>query len=1126
MMNISKLNKSFKRRPIMSPWRTHKILKMFTAAKSFCSTTIAAILIAMTLTLTVSPATTLAATSPKPDHMPPVTQCKMSEHTCTNGKCVPLNKYCNNVNDCGDGSDEPRFCTRCNRTYYGDQGFTYSLELHRPKEDKIPYICLLTFTAAGGVHGDIVQVTLESFTLGRFTSYTQDGCPDGYLQVSEAARTPIGGMWCGTSWGPVIFYSETRSLVLMVKLNKLARDQSGYNFDFRVRYKVLSRESAVVRYGGIKFEDVVPWHNGSSAAHSNSIEDFSNHTALTDRYRQQETNPVNGETKDGNLTTVTSRDAVKDNETYSEPKYYLGDLIPGTYCSRIFSDCDRKNCRLQSPNFPGIYPRNLTCYYAIRQHDIPHGKHALIIVKQPKGNLVWVATQTGAVSQSSNTNDKDKKFQPRIKTWQECDYVQDYITIYDGYTTRDPIILKFCGGGQSLPASISSGPELLVEFTTSPYGTFVGTSSQVTPLYGFLLEVEVKFVDQQTAAYVKNKKLCEFWVRGTGYGVLESPKHSLAPNTTCLYHLQGTTSIFRSLGDQLPPLRRTSQQQQAISPSRFKIWLSILKFELAPPFGLLNEATTGMQTQEDCNGMLRVWDGPLREPPVCKDLNCGRDSHRGVVSKYSQNNASVIARFCYGTIPRSCDRVNINDTHARPCTISESFVSSSDSITLELKNAESTALRPLNFKLRYEFVDLYQDGIPIFGTHECNRKFVSGLIERREPTTFRSIRNIFLFGRGGARNLNCTYRFEAQRGERIHIVIRKVITKNRKCSSQIDRDINRSYCFGNTDVRIEIFEHPYQEVILLPRGCICNSSNSSMLPVEYTSTSREVEVRLTAINMTTLDDPDTIRFEGTYEFIKAPLTCKDSRRKFGPSGTVDMTFGDMECRTRPWVIEPSNGNKFLYLRLRGIFIRKHNPLLFKPMNTSLSYTLAEKCPTPARVVLTTGEGASITACPLDENSGIYEYVEIFSAGWKEKTDYEHGNPSKVISVEFLRPENGEYSFTWMEMIPRPPLGLVEDCKYRCTALGACVNATVWCDGIVHCPSGEDESFLQCSPILKLPAEILATLCIVIILFCCGFIAFAYRKIKRKCRGSSVLQTRLKSLSSMDTPVFDEKDVIC
>lgn len=39
-------------------------------------------------------------------------------------------------------------------------------------------------------------------------------------------------------------------------------------------------------------------------------------------------------------------------------------------------------------------------------------------------------------------------------------------------------------------------------------------------------------------------------------------------------------------------------------------------------------------------------------------------------------------------------------------------------------------------------------------------------------------------------------------------------------------------------------------------------------------------------------------------------------------------------------------------------------------------------------------------------------------------------------------------------------------------------------------------------------------------------AFHCRKIKRKFRGSSVLQTRLKSLSSMDTAVLEEKEVIC
>lgn len=48
-----------------------------------------------------------------------------------------------------------------------------------------------------------------------------DGCPDGYLQISEAARTFEGGMWCGSiENGPVVFYSETRTLILTLKLQR------------------------------------------------------------------------------------------------------------------------------------------------------------------------------------------------------------------------------------------------------------------------------------------------------------------------------------------------------------------------------------------------------------------------------------------------------------------------------------------------------------------------------------------------------------------------------------------------------------------------------------------------------------------------------------------------------------------------------------------------------------------------------------------------------------------------------------------------------------------------------------------------------------------------------------------
>jgi hypothetical protein len=78
-----------------------------------------------------------------------------------------------------------------------------------------------------------------------------------------------------------------------------------------------------------------------------------------------------------------------------------------------------------------------------------------------------------------------------LQVWSECDDVQDYVTVYDGYTTRDPVLLKFCGGGEPVPEAVSSGPEILVEFTSSPYGTFVYPAPLQT-LHGFQLEVQVR----------------------------------------------------------------------------------------------------------------------------------------------------------------------------------------------------------------------------------------------------------------------------------------------------------------------------------------------------------------------------------------------------------------------------------------------------------------------------------------------------------------------------------------------------------------------------------------------------------------------------------------------------------
>ncbi|CRK97334.1 CLUMA_CG010727, isoform A [Clunio marinus] len=38
-------------------------------------------------------------------------KCSISEFSCLNGKCISASQFCDNIDNCGDASDEPRFCT-------------------------------------------------------------------------------------------------------------------------------------------------------------------------------------------------------------------------------------------------------------------------------------------------------------------------------------------------------------------------------------------------------------------------------------------------------------------------------------------------------------------------------------------------------------------------------------------------------------------------------------------------------------------------------------------------------------------------------------------------------------------------------------------------------------------------------------------------------------------------------------------------------------------------------------------------------------------------------------------------------------------------------------------------------
>ncbi|XP_072943885.1 uncharacterized protein [Epargyreus clarus] len=1041
---------------------------------------------------------------PEPELLPVLhgndTRCRISEYQCMNKKCVPINRFCDGTNDCGDSSDEPRHCTRCNKTYYGDIGRTYELELHRPREDLVPYICLLTITAAGGIHGDLVQILFDSFTLGRFTSFTEDGCPDGYMQIQEASRPQVGGSWCGTSWGPSIYYSETKSITLIIRLLHLSKEQNNYNFDFRMAYKVLRKEYATVRYGGSPPSER-PFFKLRPLPY-----------------------PVN--ISRGEDTSVA--------KTTKTPEYYLGDLISGTYCSRIFSDCDRKNCRLQSPNFPGVYPRNLTCYYAVRQHDVPQGKHALIVVKQLNGQLVSIRSQKAlyaASQQERGNNGRELKF------WQQCDEVQDYVTVYDGYTTRDPVILRFCGGGVSVPEAISSGPELLVEFTTSPFGTFLQPAS-LQSLHGFQLEVEVRFVDQQSPTYAKNKRACEFWIRGTGRGILEHPQHSLPPNTTCLYHMQGI--------DTSGPSGRNIIYRRQFSAPRFRVWFSVLKFYVT------NALNPNLPEDEYCGSHLNIWDGPMRISPGCSDIFCDKErsvqmsratSPQSVIVGRPPTNATLVARFCRERAPRTCEHALLR--RSRACARTESFLSKGDSLTLELKLTQGTALKPVFFKALYEFVDLHQDGEP-WGRGPCSRRFVSRSFPEAPPDppiTFSSPRDVFLYGRGGTRNISCTYRFEGNVGEVVRLKVWGVRSGGRLCRSVHSAHSPWFRCGGDPTAAVRIFDRPWKNKGPgVPRDCLC----SDVGDYEFTSSSSVAELKFDVVNMTAVDDFRSFGFEASVEFVRLEAVCESSHRVYGPSGELRLSaispMSDSErCEHRPWLVDPSPG-RYLYLQIQGSIIKEPDLDNFTLLNNiTVAPDLRHMCRTQNRIAVYAGGLSPIFICPDPPHEQGDEVVEVFSEGWSKEVDQLARHvlapaPSpdrfdldwpRSLSVELIAVESGSYYITWLELSRRHSsdrggvFALSGECEYRCESLDACIAPALWCDGVAQCPRGDDERLSQCSALLRVPAHYAAALLALSVLA-----AFAVIAAARSCRRRrSALQQRLKSLSS-DTAIFDEKEVIC
>jgi hypothetical protein len=100
---------------------------------------------------------------------------------------------------------------------------------------------------------------------------------------------------------------------------------------------------------------------------------------------------------------------------------------------------------------------------------------------------------------------------------------------------------------------------------------------------------------------------------------------------------------------------------------------------------------------------------------------------------------------------------------------------------LEFNTATGTALYPYLFSLNYEFVDTEMGGdlVKFDENNEEDRKMegefaLCSRTFKNRRGEFRSPRNVFLHGRGGAKNLSCLYRFEANAGEQVQIIFASI----------------------------------------------------------------------------------------------------------------------------------------------------------------------------------------------------------------------------------------------------------------------------------------------------------------------------------------------------------------
>ncbi|XP_076240876.1 uncharacterized protein LOC143183250 [Calliopsis andreniformis] len=195
-----------------------------------------------------------------------------------------------------------------------------------------------------------------------------------------------------------------------------------------------------------------------------------------------------------------------------------GEIVPGSYCERVYKDCRLQTCYVQSPAYPGIYPRALHCKYWLNTR--------LPFIK------LYIENEEFNIDGQRCENIMTCPMRPISSGSEHCPY--DYIRVYDGKNETSPVIGTFCGMGKFPYSIIGTSEDLYVEFVSSPAGPLLNTGFHFN-VGNWPGHVETAGVRNGSCDWLLNSES----LHSNNEGIFLSVAHWYPPHTSCTYLLKG-----------------------------------------------------------------------------------------------------------------------------------------------------------------------------------------------------------------------------------------------------------------------------------------------------------------------------------------------------------------------------------------------------------------------------------------------------------------------------------------------------------------------------------------------------------------------------------------------------------